>query len=189
MTVRVTTAEPSGGQATERRGRPWGSNINCDMGEAYSIYTCGDDEADHALHHLGQRRLRLSCLGPGRHACDRRARQGARREGGGSSVVPRSGRLRPALHEDGPQGAARRHHLSVRRAEGLSRDGGDGPQPPETARRALRRRLDRRRRGNRLRRGGTGLRRAHVRHDGHHARDDLAEVHGCRVGNLRRPRL
>ena len=29
----------------ERRGETMGIDINCDMGEAYSIYTCGDDEA------------------------------------------------------------------------------------------------------------------------------------------------
>jgi len=50
--------------ASARAGREptmWPSTRH---GEAFSIYRCGNDEGLNALHTLGRRGLRLSCLGP-----------------------------------------------------------------------------------------------------------------------------
>ena len=166
-----------------------GIDINCDMGEAYSIYTCGDDEAIMPYITSANVACGFHASDPGVMHATRRARQAARREGRRASLLSGPGRLRQALHEDGPQRVARRHHLSVRRAEGLPRDGGHGAQPPEAARGALRRRLDRRGRAHACAEaaqvfgvpmyGTTGTMHETV----------WPTYHGRGLGDLRRPRL
>ena len=95
--------------------------INCDMGEAFGIYSFGDDEACMPLHHPRQRRVRLPRFRSGGDVEDRPRRQEARDQGRLASRPAGSRRIRPARDEDDARGGDRARPLSDRSAEGVPR--------------------------------------------------------------------
>ena len=93
-------------------------DINCDMGEAYSIYTCGDDEAIMPYITSANVACGFHASDPGvMHATVMLAKEHGVKVGAHPSFP--DGRFR-GVHEMTAR-AARRHHLPVRPLQGLPR--------------------------------------------------------------------